>query len=150
MWNRSAAVSPATARLERWKIARRYAARATPHTAHARLTAASASVVAIATAGRVAARSLPLPDRPHRTGRRGPALGSPGDQRLSEHAAAGSVNETHCLSAPSPERIPRALSVSSPIYGRWRHERRRPGLLTPWRGLAWCLRPSGEAPSRPR
>ena len=38
MSNRSAAVSPATARLERWKMARMYAARATPHTTHARLT----------------------------------------------------------------------------------------------------------------
>src|SRR3954454_12628507 len=38
MWNRSAAARPATARLERWKIASRYAARATPHTTHARCT----------------------------------------------------------------------------------------------------------------
>jgi hypothetical protein len=38
MSNRSVAVSPATASEERWKIARMYAARATPQTTHARLT----------------------------------------------------------------------------------------------------------------
>src|SRR3954454_4857574 len=40
MSNRSAAASPATASEERWKIASRYAVRATPQTSHARLTQA--------------------------------------------------------------------------------------------------------------
>src|SRR5690348_8134095 len=91
MWKRSAAASPATARLERWKIARRYAARATPHTIHARLTARRyACRAGHAESARGCAQVVPgcCRDRPPRTGRRGPALGSPGDLRLPEPSAA--------------------------------------------------------------